>query len=265
VNESDLIKQLGVKFRQKTEIGRDISFADLENQFDAIFIGVGLGETLALELPGENLHGVYGAIEFIEQTKIQPFREVELGRRVACIGAGNTAIDVVTAARRLGAETVYLIYRRGEREMPAFAYEYQLAKQDGISFLWQTQPIRVLGENGVVTGLECVRTQLAAPDAKGRRSPVAVPGTEFTIEVDMVVRAVGQKPATDFLRAVTGLEINRDGTVKTNDQHQTTHPKYFAGGDCTNGGKEVVDAVAEGMAAARGIAAWLGRSLHSSS
>jgi glutamate synthase (NADPH/NADH) small chain len=265
VHESDLVKQLGVKFRQKTEIGRDISFADLESHVDAIFIGVGLGETWALELPGENLHGVYGAIEFIEQTKIEPFREVELGRRVACIGAGNTAIDVVTAARRLGAETVYLIYRRGEREMPAFAYEYQLAKQDGVSFLWQTQPVRVLGENGVVTGLECVRTQLDAPDAKGRRSPAAIPGTEFTIAVDMVVRAVGQKPATDFLRAVTGLEINRDGTVKTNDQHQTTHPKYFAGGDCTNGGKEVVDAVAEGMAAARGIAAWLGRSLHSSS
>jgi glutamate synthase (NADPH/NADH) small chain len=257
VHESDLVKQLGVKFRQKTEVGRDISFADLETQFDAIFIGVGLGETWALELPGENLQGVYGAIEFIEQTKIQPFREIELGRRIACIGAGNTAIDVVTAARRLGAEAVYLVYRRGEREMPAFAYEYQLAKQDGVSFLWQTQPIRVLGENGIVTGLECVRTQLGSPDAKGRRSPMAVPGTEFTIEVDMVVRAVGQKPATDFLRTVKGLEINRDGTVKTNDRHQTAHPKYFAGGDCTNGGKEVVDAVAEGMAAARGLHAWL--------
>jgi glutamate synthase (NADPH/NADH) small chain len=257
VHESDLVKQLGVKFRQKTEVGRDISFADLETQFDAIFIGVGLGETWALELPGENLQGVYGAIEFIEQTKIQPFREIELGRRIACIGAGNTAIDVVTAARRLGAEAVYLVYRRGEREMPAFAYEYQLAKQDGVSFLWQTQPIRVLGENGIVTGLECVRTQLGSPDAKGRRSPMAMPGTEFTIEVDMVVRAVGQKPATDFLRTVKGLEINRDATVKTNDRHQTAHPKYFAGGDCTNGGKEVVDAVAEGMAAARGLHAWL--------
>jgi dihydropyrimidine dehydrogenase (NAD+) subunit PreT len=257
IHEADLIKQLGVKFRQKTEVGRDISFADLENQFDAIFIGVGLGETWPLNLPGEDLQGVYGAIEFIEQTKIQAFANVEIGRSVACIGAGNTAIDVVTAAHRLGAENVYLIYRRGQHEMPAFAYEFQLAKQDGVSFLWQTQPVRVLGEKGVVTGLECVRTELGAPDAKGRRSPAAVPGSEFQINVDMVVRAVGQQPATAFLGAIKGLELNRDGTVKINDRHQTGHPKYFAAGDCTNGGKEVVDAVAEGMSAAKGLDAWL--------
>ncbi len=258
IREVELIRQLGVKLRQKVDVGSDISFAELEKQFDAVFIGVGLGETWALNLPGEDLHGVYGAIEFIEKTKVQPFRDVEVGRRVACIGAGNTAIDVVTAARRLGAEIVYLIYRRGEPEIPAFAYEYQLAKQDAVSFLWQTQPIRVLGENGIVTGLECVRTQLGSPDAKGRRSPAPVPDTEFKLDVDMVVRAVGQKPATDFLKAIKGMEIKSDGTVKINDRHQTGHSKYFAGGDCTNGGKEVVDAVAEGMAAARGLDAWLG-------
>jgi dihydropyrimidine dehydrogenase (NAD+) subunit PreT len=258
IRETDLVKQLGVKFRQKMEVGRDISFADLEKQFDAIFLGVGLGETWALNLPGEELHGVCGAIEFIEKTKVQPFEEVEVGRRVACIGAGNTAIDVVTAARRLGAEIVYLIYRRGEPEMPAFAYEYQLAKQDAVSFLWQTQPVRILGYAGVVSGIECVRTHLGSPDAKGRRRPVPVPGSEFQIDVDMVVRAVGQKPATDFLKAIKGVEINADGTVKVNDRHQTSHVKYFAAGDCTNGGKEVVDAVAEGMAAARGLDAWLG-------
>jgi dihydropyrimidine dehydrogenase (NAD+) subunit PreT len=257
VFEADLVKQLGVKFRQNIDVPRDISFNDLEKQFDAIFIGVGLGETWPLDLPGDNLAGVYGAIEFVQQTKTQPFAQVELGRRVACIGAGNTAIDVVTAARRLGAEIVYLIYRRGEAEMPAFAYEYQLAKQDGVSFLWQTQPVRVLGENGIVRGLECVRTELGAPDAKGRRMPVAVPSSEFKIDVDMVVRAVGQKPTTDFLRAVKGIELNKNGTVKVNDQRQTGHAKYFAGGDCTNGGSEVVDAVAEGMSAARGIAACL--------
>jgi dihydropyrimidine dehydrogenase (NAD+) subunit PreT len=258
IDEVELIKQLGVKFRQKTEAGRDIAFAELEKQFDAVFLGVGLGETWALNLPGEDLYGVYGAIEFIEQTKMQPFRDVEVGRRVACIGAGNTAIDVVTAARRLGAEIVYLVYRRGEPEMPAFAYEYQLAKQDAVSFLWQTQPVRVLGRAGYVCGLECVRTQLGEPDAKGRRSPMPLAGTEFTIDVDMVVRAVGQKPATDFLKAIKGVEISVDGTVKINDMHQTGRARYFAGGDCTNGGKEVVDAVADGMAAARGLDKWLG-------
>ncbi|MGC2419120.1 MAG: FAD-dependent oxidoreductase, partial [Candidatus Acidiferrales bacterium] len=135
IREADLVKQLGVKFRQKIGIGRDISFADLEKQFDAIFIGIGLGETWSLSLPGEDLHGVHGAIEFLAKTKVNPLHEVEVGARVACIGAGNTAIDVVTAARRLGAKTVYLIYRRGEADMPAFAYEYQLAKQDAVVFL----------------------------------------------------------------------------------------------------------------------------------
>ncbi|MGD0963530.1 MAG: NAD(P)-dependent oxidoreductase [Candidatus Acidiferrales bacterium] len=257
IRETDLVKQLGVKFRQNTEVGRDISFTDLESRFDAIFIGVGLGETWDLTLPGEDLQGVLGAIEFIEKTKVQPFPEIEIGRRIACIGAGNTAIDVVTAARRLGAEATYLIYRRGEPEMPAFAYEYQLAKQDAISFLWQTQPVRVIGANGVVTGLECVRTELGAPDAQGRRTPAPLPGTEFALQVDMVVRAVGQQPITDSLRTIKGLELNKNGTVKINERHQTGHPKYFAGGDCTNGGREVVDAVAEGMAAARGLDAWL--------
>ena len=258
IREAGLVKQLGVEFRQNTEVGRDISFSDLEKGFDAIFVGVGLGETWDLTLPGEDLRGVRGAIEFIEQTKVRAFREVEIGRRIACIGAGNTAIDVVTAARRLGAETVYLVYRRSEAEMPAFSYEYQLAKQDGVVFLWQTQPIRVLGNHGVVTGLECLRTELGPPDIKGRRTPALVPGTEFSVDVDMVVRAVGQQPVTDFLRSVKGLEINKNGTIKINDRYQTGHPQYFAAGDCTNGGKEVVDAVAEAMAAARGLDAWLG-------
>jgi dihydropyrimidine dehydrogenase (NAD+) subunit PreT len=264
IRETDLVKQLGVKFRQNTEVGRDIHFAELESQFDAIFLGVGLGETWDLALPGEDLRGVLGAIEFIEQTKVQPFPKVEIGRRIACIGAGNTAIDVVTAARRLGAEAVYLIYRRGEPEMPAFAYEYQLAKQDAVSFLWQTQPVRVTGTNGVVTGLECVRTELGAADAKGRRTPSPILGSEFILQVDMIVRAVGQQPITSSLRAVKGLELHKNGTVKINEHHQTDNPKYFAGGDCTNGGREVVDAVAEGMAAARGLDAWLGALLGTS-
>ena len=257
VREVEMIRDLGVKFRQKVQVGGDIAFADLEKQFDGIFIGVGLGETGELKLPGEDLHGVCGAMEFIEKTKVEPFPRIEIGRRVACIGGGNTAIDVVTAARRLGAESVYLIYRRSEREASAFTYEVALAKSDAVVFLWQTQPVRILGNRGVVTGLECVRTRLGSADAKGRRTPEAVRGTEFTLEVDMVVRAVGQKPVTEFLRGVNGLELNSNGTVQINDRHQTGNPKYFAGGDCANGGKEVVDAVAEGMAAARGLDAWL--------
>jgi glutamate synthase (NADPH/NADH) small chain len=260
LREVEMVKSLGVEFRQKTEVGRDVSFAQLEKDFDAIFIGVGLGETWAMDIPGEDFQGVYGALEFIERTKTQPFDQILLGRRVACIGAGNTAIDVVTAARRLGAETVHLIYRRSEHEMSAFRYEYDLAKKDGVNFLWQTQPVRVIGSNGAVSGLQCLRTTLGAPDAKGRRAPQPVADSNFTVEVDMVIRAVGQKPVTEFLRQVQGIELRKDGTVVTNENHQTGNPKYFAGGDCTNGGREVVDAVAEGKAAARGIDSWLGAS-----
>jgi len=258
LREVEMIRELGVQFRQKVEIGRDIVFTDLEEQFGAIFIGVGLGETRELKMPGEDLHGVYGAIEFIEKTKVAPFSEIELGGKVACIGAGNTAVDVVTAARRLGAAAVYLIYRRGEHEASAFEYEVELAKKDSVVFLWQTQPVRVLGQDGVVTGLECVRTQPGSREAAGRGNAQVVPGSEFTLGVDMVVRAVGQKPVTEFLRSVKGLQLHANGTVQINDQFQTGNPKYFAGGDCTNGGKEVVDAVADGMAAARGLDAWLG-------
>jgi glutamate synthase (NADPH/NADH) small chain len=257
LREVEMVKSLGVEFRQKTEIGRDVSFDQLEKVFDAIFVGVGLGETWAMDIPGEDLEGVCGAIEFIERTKTLLFSQVKIGRRVACIGAGNTAIDVVTAARRLGAETVHLIYRRSEQEMSAFRYEYELAKKDSVNFLWQTQPVRVIGSGGAVSGLECVRTRLGVPDARGRRTPEPILDSNFTIEVDMVVRAVGQKPVTEFLRPVKGIELRKNGTVVTDAHHQTGNPKYFAGGDCVNGGREVVDAVAEGMAAARGIDEWL--------
>lgn len=258
LRDVEMVRSLGVEIRQGAEIGRDVTLAQLEKDFDAIFIGVGLGETWTLDIPGQNLEGVCGALEFIEQTKTKPFEHVHIGRRVACIGAGNTAIDVVTAARRLGVEIVHLIYRRSEREMSAFRYEYELAKKDGVTFQWQTQPVRVLGADGAVIGLECVRTRLGAPDARGRRAPEAIPASNFVIDVDMVICAVGQKPATEFLRGVPGIEVGHDGVVATNAQQQTGNAKYFAGGDCANGGKEVVDAVAEGMAAARGIDAWLG-------
>jgi dihydropyrimidine dehydrogenase (NAD+) subunit PreT len=258
LREVELIRGLGVEFRQKVEVGRDVSFAQLEKDFDAIFVGLGLGETWDLDLPGENLAGVCGAMEFIQATKVLSFSDVPVGRRVACIGAGNTAIDVVTAAKRLGAEIVYLIYRRGERDMPAFRYEYDLAKLDGVTFHWHTQPVKILSKDGSVTALECVRTRIEPGKGRSRAKVSTVPGSEFTLDVDMVVGAIGQQPVTSILRAIDGIELRDNGTVAVNERHQTGHSKYFAGGDCVNGGKEVVDAVAEGMAAARGIDANLG-------
>ncbi len=263
LREVKLVEDLGVKFEQGVEAGKDVTFAELESEFDAIFIGVGLGETWALKLPGEELEGVRGAIEFIELTKSRPFETIEVGRRVVVIGAGNTGIDVATAARRLGAERVAIVYRRGEPEVPAFKYEYELAQKDGVAFYWNTAPVRIVG-NGRVEALECARTRLAegsTPDRRGRSARLdLLPGTEFAIPADMVVRAVGQQPVVALLKALPGVVIE-DGCVVVNPQTgQTGNPKYFAGGDCVNGGKEVVDAVAEGMRAARGIDAWLSRS-----
>jgi dihydropyrimidine dehydrogenase (NAD+) subunit PreT len=258
LREVELVRELGVKFRQKTMVGTDITFDQLENDYDAIFIGVGLGETWNLNLPGEDLAGVVGAMEFIEATKVRSFQDVTIGRRVACIGAGNTAIDVVTAAKRLGAEPVHLIYRRGEKEMPAFAYEYDFAKLDGVRFHWHSQPVRILGERGKVSGIECLRTRTQSAAGDSRTKVVNIPGSEFVLEVDMVIRAIGQKPVTEFLRTVPGITLHPSSTIAINERRQTGNPKYFAGGDCVNGGKEVVDAVAEGMAAARGMDTWLG-------
>jgi dihydropyrimidine dehydrogenase (NAD+) subunit PreT len=258
LREVELVRGLGVEFRQKTIVGSDVTFAQLEKDFDAIFIGVGLGETGALKIPGEDLQGVFGAMQFIEPTKVRPFAQLAIGRRVACIGAGNTAIDVVTAAKRLGAETVHLIYRRSEQDMPAFRYEYDLAKLDGVRFHWHAQPVRILADTaGNVAAIECVRTRTESV-ATNKRSQVAmIPGSEFQLEVDMVVRAIGQEPVTNFLHAVQGITLQENDTIVVSERFQTGNAKYFAAGDCVNGGKEVVDAVAEGMAAARGIDAWL--------
>ena len=260
LREVEMILKLGVEISQCVEVGRDISFEQLEKEYDAVLIGAGLGETWDLSVPGEDLPGVVGAMEFIYATKTKSFLEVPVGRRVACIGAGNTAIDVVTAARRLGAEMVHLIYRRGEREMPAFRYEYDLAKLDGVTFHWFTQPVRIVARSGWVSGIECVRTRLEPGNGREKVRIAPIPGSEFTLDVDMVVRAIGQKPVTDVFRSLSGVEVRANGTIATNTQHQTGRPKFFAAGDCVNGGKEVVDAVAEGMAAARGIDQWLGSS-----
>ena len=272
LREVKLVEELGVKIYQGVEVGDGVrpphvSLADLEERYDAIFIAVGLGETWDLNLPGEDLQGVYGAMEFIGPTKVEPFERIDVGQRVAVIGAGNTAIDVVTAARRLGAEFVYLIYRRGEEEMPAFKYEYELAKKDRVIFYWHTQPLKILGESGKVCGLQCARTRPVGPTGPkrdGRQARVEpIPGSEFVLEVDTVVKALGQQPVIALLKSIPGIELAAGRVVVNSETHQTGNPKYFAGGDCVNGGKEVVDAVAEGMAAAGGINAWLSETRNS--
>ena len=257
--EVAMVRALGVDIKSGTSVGKDITLLHLERDFDAIFIGIGLGATDDLQIPGEELEGCCDAISFIEETKSKSFADIQIARRVAVIGGGNTAIDVVTAARRLGAKEVYMVYRRGPEEMSAFDYEYELAKKDTVIFWWQALPVRVIDDgHGRVAALECVRTEKGPPeklpnDARGRATFVPVPGSEFRLEVGMVVKALGQKRKTDFLRQIAGLELKNGCVAVDAATMRTGNPKYFAGGDCVNGGGEVVDAVAHGKKAAAGI------------
>src|SRR5579863_1413622 len=235
--EVDLVRGMGVEFR----LGVEAVPESLEKEFDAIFLGVGLGSTHNLRIPGENLNGVVDALRFIAQYKTA---SIPVGRRVAVIGAGNTAIDAATAARRLGAEQVFMIYRRGESEMSAFDYEFELAKLDRIDFRWWSMPVKIHGKENVES-IECVRLD---------SNLSTIPGSNFQIPCDMVIPSIGQTRLVEFLSRCRGVEL-RDGCVVTNPETgQTANPKYFAGGDCVNGGREVVDAVAMGKLAGAGIA-----------
>jgi glutamate synthase (NADPH/NADH) small chain len=208
LQEVELIQNMGVEFR----LGEEVT-GDAQGDFDAIFLGVGLSEAHTLNIPGEDR--AIDALKFIATYKTG---DPKVGRRVAVIGAGNTAIDAAIAARKLGAEEVHIVYRRGEQDMSAFPSEYEHAKQDGIQFHWQTYIVQITAQ-----GLDC---------------------GAFQIPCEMVIKAIGQSPFKDF------GPINRE-------TGQTRYPKFFAGGDFINGGREVVDAVADGKRAAIGIQKWL--------
>ncbi len=217
-----------------------VSFADLNEWHDAIFLGVGLGETNNLNIPGEDLDGVYDALAFIEKIKTCDWKSVPLGKVVVVIGAGNTAIDAVTQAKRLGAERVIMVYRRTEKDASAYAYEMELARKDGIEFVWQAAPIGVIsGENGTRLSLRCEKTDGSLE--------------LFDIPCDMVIKAVGQQKMRGFFESVAGVSTDEKGRVTVNETMQTSNPKIFAGGDCANGGAEAVDAAQMGKLAAQGI------------
>ena len=263
LDEVGMVEDLGVKFKLNCEVVSEpsavadgLSLGKITVQFklndtnngvqpsatadgsdlhDALFLGVGLGATRDLNIEGEDLDGVMDALAFIEKVKTRNWNSVPIGKTVAVIGAGNTAIDAVTQAKRLGAEKVLLIYRRTEKDISAYDYEYELAKKDGIEFVWQTSPIAVLG-NEKVSGLKCKKSD----------------GTEFEIACDMVIKAIGQQKQIAFFQNI-GIEFNEKGQVAVNEIMQTSNPKIFAGGDCVNGGAEAVDAAQMGKLAAQGI------------
>jgi glutamate synthase (NADPH/NADH) small chain len=250
LEEVELVKSLGVEFGCGIEVGRDISRAELERDFDAIFIGVGLGQSQRLDIPGEDLPEVVEAVDFIEKIHIDPLDQISLGARVAVIGCGNTAIDAASQARRLGADEVVIIYRRGEVDMSAYAFEYVLAKRDGVIFLFHHAPVEVIGENGHAIGLRLVRTRF---DSSGRLESVA--GSEFVEPFEMIIKAVGQQEKRDWLaQNFPELELRANGGIARHPfSGRTNLPHIFAGGDCANGGREVVNAVGEGKKAARAI------------
>lgn len=248
--EVALVKSLGVEIRTGTEVGKDVTVAQLEKQYDAIFVGFGLGRTYRLGIPGEDLPEVYEALDFIELLHTRPLDKVPVGKRVAVIGCGNTAIDAVTQAKRLGATDATIIYRRGEADMPAYPYEYELAKKDGCSFLFHALPVQVVAEKGHMAGLKLARTKI---NAQGRVE--VIKGSETVENFDMVIKALGQEPQAKLMQKLfPKVKLDKDGTVVRDAATGQTSVKHvFAGGDCVNGGREVVNAVAEGKKAARGI------------
>jgi dihydropyrimidine dehydrogenase (NAD+) subunit PreT len=248
LREIELIRSLGVEFRFSHEIKGESALADLEKEFSILFIGTGLGAMHKLNLPGEDLPGVVNALEFIEGYKTKG--NLTVGRRVAVVGAGNTAIDAARAAVRLGAEEVHLVYRRGEQQMSAFSFEYEQAKQEGVRFDWWTLPVAICSSDvgGKVSGLECVRVELT------NGSLNEIPGSAFALPCDMVIPAIGQSSLLESLKACRGIDLENGRVCVDRETGRTSNRRYFAGGDCVNGGREVVDAVADGKRAAVAIA-----------
>lgn len=247
--EAEMVKRLGVEIRTQMELGQNLSWEEVRNNFDAVFLSVGLGAVPALGIPGEEF--IVDGLSYIETSKMNP-GALQVGREVVVIGAGNTAVDCATIAKRLGAERVTMVYRRTQKEMTAYPHEFEFAKKEGIEFRFLTQPVEVLVQDGKVTGLRCVRMQLGAPDATGRPAPVPVPGSEFVLPCDQVVKAIGQeKPAVAKL---LDLETEK-GFIKVDQDYQTSLPGVYAGGDCirAKGSASTVMAVQDGKLAARAI------------
>jgi glutamate synthase (NADPH/NADH) small chain len=247
--EVKMILRLGVHLKTNIELGRNLTLADLQASFDAVFLGVGLGSTPALAIPGEE-HCIDG-LEYIERSKMDP-RNLKIGRRVVVIGAGNTAIDCATIAKRLGAESVTILYRRTEREMPAYEHEYEFIKNEGVEFRFLTQPVRAIVVDGRPTGIECVQMRLGDLDASERPRAVPVPGSEFTIDADQIVKAIGQEKLG--LASLLGLQTE-NGYIEINSALETSLPGVYAGGDCirSKGAASTVMAVEDGKLAAQSI------------
>jgi glutamate synthase (NADPH/NADH) small chain len=261
------LEHLGVKIVPNAIIGKTYTIKDLmqEEGFAAVYIGTGAGLPHFMHIPGENLNGVYAANEFLTRVNLmgaykfpQVATPVYVGKKVAVVGGGNVAMDAARTAMRLGAEHVYIVYRRGEEELPARKEEVGHAKAEGIEFRLLHNPTRILGtEQGWVKGLECVKMELGAPDASGRRSPQEIPGSNFELDVDMVVMAIGQGANPLLKQTTPELEVTKRGNIVVNAEEATSIPGVFAGGDIVTGAATVISAMGAGKKAAQAIDAYL--------
>ncbi len=262
--EVDYVRSLGVEVQLDTVIGKTYTLDELLNEqgYDAIFLGTGAGLPMFMHIPGENYNGVYSANEFLTRVNLMKaylFPEwdtpVKVGRKVAVVGAGNVAMDASRCALRLGADEVHIIYRRSPQEVPARAEEVHHAEEEGIIFNFLTNPIEIFGnDQGWVRGMRCIRMQLGEPDASGRRRPLPIEGSEFDIDVDMVVMALGTRPNPLVFTDAGGLERTRWGTVVADEETgKTTKDPVWAGGDIVTGAATVISAMGAGKRAAADI------------
>jgi glutamate synthase (NADPH/NADH) small chain len=244
-----LSRQFGFKVHYNSPVIGKPDLERLKRDYDAVFIGIGLGTTADIRIPGEDLASCVGAVEFIEQLRLN-HHKTTVGKRVIVLGGGNTAMDAASESARMGAESVTLCYRRSKEQMRAYGFEYDLAKSVGVNALFNVIPTEIVGQ-GDVEGVKFVRTQ-------SEENKIAViPDSEFIEPADMVIKATGQVKLGGILSQIEGLQTDDSGCIVVNAKGQTTNPRYFAGGDAANGGREVVDAAAEGKRAADGIREFL--------
>ena len=272
--EVETLKQLGVKVETNVVIGKTLTIDELfEMGYEAVFVGSGAGLPNFMGIPGESYKGVYSANEFLTRSNLMkayldnPETPIMKGGNVAIVGGGNVAMDAARTALRLGAENVYIVYRRSMDELPARKEEVEHAEEEGIQFRLLCNPIEVVGynnpedprdpKNGCVTGIKCIKMELGEPDAKGRRRPVAIPGSEFEIPVDTVVISIGTSPNPLIKSTTEGLEVNDHGGIIVNEDGLSSRTAVYAGGDVVTGAATVISAMGAGKTAARAIDEYL--------
>ena len=266
--EVEAVKKLGVEIETDVIVGRTVTIDELMNEegYEAVFIGSGAGLPRFMGIPGESLKGVYSANEFLTRSNLMKAylptskTPIRTGKKVAVVGGGNVAMDAARSAIRLGAEEVYVLYRRSFEEIPARQEEVQHAQEEQIRFQTLTNPVEILGsDDGNVTGVRCIRMELGEPDATGRRRPVPVPDSDFVIDADCVIMAIGTSPNPLIKSTTKGLEVNKKGGIIVNEEGLTSRQAVYAGGDAVTGAATVILAMGAGKLGAKSIDEYLSK------